>query len=220
MAWLQLKFEMIIGIERQLTSECDQPKCTKLPMCQLRTSALSRVKADQDRTKVMINHKSLSEHGEMSFKYFQGSYIDINIDFHQLWCKMVARLYIYIYINYHLKTKWKSYQSTLSLWLLKSFFGYLGVGFLIGRCRVLQADTKFARSNVLCHVLDSSSHILGLHGHRLKTTTWKEYRGPFRIMRGSRFLSIYKIRTGLIRWIISHIFACMVQIHLVVAGYH
>ena len=38
----------------------------------------------------MVDHKSLSEDGERSFKYWQQPYIDIDIDFYQLWGKTVA----------------------------------------------------------------------------------------------------------------------------------
>ena len=54
---------------------------------QLGESALQKRKADWGRTTMMVDHKSLSEGHEMSFKYCQGSYIDNSIVFHQLWGK-------------------------------------------------------------------------------------------------------------------------------------
>ena len=41
--------------------ECDQYKCVTLLFVQLGKSALSRKKFDLDRTKVMVDHNSLSE---------------------------------------------------------------------------------------------------------------------------------------------------------------
>ena len=57
---------------------------------QLGKSALPRKKADRHRTKVMIDHKSLSEGLKRSLKYCQRPYIDIDIAFHQLWGKTVT----------------------------------------------------------------------------------------------------------------------------------
>ena len=38
----------------------------------------------------MVNHKSVSEGHERFFKYNQGPFIDIDIDFHQMWGKTGA----------------------------------------------------------------------------------------------------------------------------------
>ena len=53
-------------------------------------SALLRKKAGWDWTKVMVNHKTQLEAYDMGFKYFQGPYIGIDIDFHHLWGKTVT----------------------------------------------------------------------------------------------------------------------------------
>ena len=86
---LPIRFEMIICTQRRLTIECDQHKCATLYLGQLGKSALSRKKADRDWTKVIVDHKALSEGHETSFKYCQGTFIDVDIYFHQLWGKTV-----------------------------------------------------------------------------------------------------------------------------------
>ena len=90
MAWMSAQFQMVICIQGWLTIECDQHRCATLLLGQLVTSALLRKKADRDRTKVMVDHKSLADDYGKSFKYFQGLYIDIGIDFHQLWSNPFA----------------------------------------------------------------------------------------------------------------------------------
>ena len=47
-------------------------------------SAILGKKDGRDRTKVMIECNGLSEGRKGAFKYCQGPYIDIYIDFHQL----------------------------------------------------------------------------------------------------------------------------------------
>ena len=90
MAWSPLWFEMVVCIERRLTVACDQHECSELLLGQLGKSALPQKKAHQDKTKAVVIPKSLSEYHRRLFKYCQGPYIGIDIDFHQLWGKAVT----------------------------------------------------------------------------------------------------------------------------------
>ena len=81
---------MLFCIQQWLTAQCDQHKCAILPLRQLGKSALPRKKADQDWTKVMVDHKTFSVVHERSFEYCQGACIGIGINFHRLWDKWFA----------------------------------------------------------------------------------------------------------------------------------
>ena len=56
-----------------------------------------------------------------------------------------------------------------------------------------------AISNVACHVNETSCFTLGLRGHQLKTTAWKEDHAFLCIMRRTVFLLASKIRVELIK---------------------
>ena len=64
---------------------CDQPNCGTQPLGQLKKSAFPRKKPEWDWTKVIVDHKTLSEGRERYFIYCQGTAIKIDLDSHQLW---------------------------------------------------------------------------------------------------------------------------------------
>ena len=47
-------------------------------------------RADRDRKKALVERKSLLEGQEMSFNFCQGAFVEIGIDFLQLWAKTDA----------------------------------------------------------------------------------------------------------------------------------
>ena len=79
---------MAICTQWRLTAECDQYKCTTLPLGQLWKSALWRKKGDWDSTNAMVHHKPMPGGCATSFTYCEGDYIDIDMCYHQLWGKM------------------------------------------------------------------------------------------------------------------------------------
>ena len=72
MAGLPRSFEMVICIQRRFAVECDQYKRATLPIGQLGKSALPRKEADQDRTKVTIDHIRLSGFARGLLSIFKG----------------------------------------------------------------------------------------------------------------------------------------------------
>ena len=75
---LPIRFEMIICTQRRLTIECDQHKCATLHLGPFGKISTFK-KADRDWTKVIVDHKALSEGHETFFRYCQETFIDVDI---------------------------------------------------------------------------------------------------------------------------------------------
>ena len=71
-------FELVICMQRRLTDECDLEQCSTLLLRQLDKSTLPRNKADWGWTKVIVDHKTLSEGRERSFINCQLASIEID----------------------------------------------------------------------------------------------------------------------------------------------